>query len=266
MTPSVRMGQCDPGASPAQRLDPRVKLVACVLFMAGAFLVDDAATLAWAAIAVGAAVAASRVRARRLLAQIRPLVVFFVLTSLINLFFIRTGEVVWAAGPVTIHADGARGAVLYTARFFLLLVAGALLMRTTTPLALADALERLLRPFARFGVKPTQVAMVFTLALRFVPTLSQEARTIVAAQSARGAQWELMGPVAYARACVPLLVPLFTSALRHAAHLGRAMEARAYTGEARTHLRPLRLRLTPDGAFCAAMACYLVILVALYLR
>lgn len=181
--------------------------------------------------------------ARLVLRPLRALTVFLVITALINLFFIATGPVIWQAGPLAIHRDGAHAAVLYTVRFFLMLVAGSLLMRTTRPLALADALQALLRPFERCGLDTGQVALTASIALQFVPILSAEARSIVAAQASRGARWEILGPVAYARAFVPLLVPLFASALRHAEQLGRAMEARAYAGgRARTHLRPPAFR------------------------
>ncbi len=149
------------------------------------------------------------------------------ITSVVNLFFVQTGGIALAMGPLRIHWGGVEAAVLYTVRFFLLLVAGSLLTLTTTPVALADAAERLLSPLERLGVPVGQGALVLSIALRFVPTLlsialrfvptlSQEAEHIVAAQTARGADLENKGALAYARACVPLIVPLFASALRHA--------------------------------------------------
>ena len=110
-----------------------------------------------------------------------------------------------------------------------------------------------------------QGTLVLSIALRFVPTLSQEAENIVAAQTARGADLENKGALAYARACVPLIVPLFASALRHADNLGRAMDARCYTGGARTHYHVMKLYPRRDGAACLALALYLAALVALRL-
>lgn len=251
--------------SPIHRLDPRVKLVAALVFMVSCFFVDSAATLLLAGASVFGAVALARVPVRRLLAQIRPIALFLVITSVINLFLVQTGPVALRLGPVAIHADGVSAAVLYTVRFFLLLMGGSLLTLTTTPVALADAAEKLLAPLERLGVPVRQGALVLSIALRFVPTLSQEAEIIVAAQTARGADLENKGALAYARACVPLIVPLFANALRHAENLGRAMDARCYTGGARTHYHVMRIDLRRDGVACAALALYVTALALLRL-
>lgn len=251
--------------SPIHRLDPRVKLVAALAFMVSCFFVDSAATLLLAGASVFGAVALARVPVRRLLAQIRPIALFLVITSVINLFLVQTGPVALQLGPVAIHADGVSAAVLYTVRFFLLLMGGSLLTLTTTPVALADAAEKLLAPLERLGVPVRQGTLVLSIALRFVPTLSQEAENVVAAQTARGADLENKGALAYARACVPLIVPLFASALRHAENLGRAMDARCYTGGARTHYHVMKIDLRRDGVACAALALYVIALALLRL-
>ena len=251
--------------SPIHRLDPRVKLVAALAFMVSCFFVDSAATLLLAGASVFDAVALARVPVRRLLAQIRPIALFLVITSVINLFLVQTGPVALQLGPVAIHADGVSAAVLYTVRFFLLLMGGSLLTLTTTPVALADAAEKLLAPLERLGVPVRQGTLVLSIALRFVPTLSQEAENVVAAQTARGADLENKGALAYARACVPLIVPLFASALRHAENLGRAMDARCYTGGARTHYHVMKIDLRRDGVACAALALYVIALALLRL-
>lgn len=261
----VSIGQYYTANSPLHRVDPRAKLVATIAFMVSCLMVQSPATLAVALIAVGAAAAASRVPAGRLLAQVRPLAIFLAVTSLINLLFIQTGNIVATLGPIALHAGGVEAAVLYTVRFFLLLVAGSLLMLTTTPVGLTDALAWLLGPLERLGVSAGETALIISIALGLVPALSQEARDIVAAQTARGADLEGKGPIAYARACAPLLVPLFTSALRHAENLGRAMEARCYTGPAGcTHYHELRFVVRRDAPFALLAAAYLVTLVALF--
>lgn len=251
--------------SPIHRLDPRVKLVAALAFMVSCFFADSAATLLLAGASVFGAVALARVPVRRLLAQIRPIALFLVITSVINLFLVQTGPVALQLGPVAIHAGGVSAAVLYTVRFFLLLMGGSLLTLTTTPVALADAAEKLLAPLERLGVPVRQGTLVLSIALRFVPTLSQEAENVVAAQTARGADLENKGALAYARACVPLIVPLFASALRHAENLGRAMDARCYTGGARTHYHVMKIDLRRDGVACAALALYVIALALLRL-
>lgn len=259
------IGQYYSADSPIHRLDPRVKLMGTLAFMVSCFFVDSVETLLLAGAAVFTAIALARVPLRRLLAQIRPIALFLVITSVINLFLVQTGPIALQLGPVVIHADGVSAAVLYTVRFFLLLLGGSLLTLTTTPVALADAAEKLLAPLERVGVPVRQGTLVLSIALRFVPTLSQEAENIVAAQTARGADLENKGALAYARACVPLIVPLFASALRHADNLGRAMDARCYTGGARTHYHVMRLDPRRDGAACLALALYLAALVALRL-
>ena len=258
------IGQYYSASSPLHRLDPRAKLAATVAFMASCFFVHTGAQLVLAAAAVLAAICAAHVPMGRLLSQIKPIALFLVVTSIVNLFFVQTGAVVAAWGPVSIHAGGVEAAVLYTARFFLLLLAGSLLMLTTTPAAITDAIERVFAPLERLRVPVGQASTILSIALRFVPTLSREAEHILAAQTARGADFENKGALAYARACVPLVVPLFSSALRHADNLGRAMDARCYmSGPARTHYHELKLNVRRDGPFIALVAVYLGVLAIL---
>ena len=260
----VSIGQYYSVDSPIHRLDPRAKLVATVVFMVSCFFVSNLPTLVLAAASVGACIAAARVPAGRLLAQIRPIALFLVITSVINLFFVQTGEPVLTVGALRIYSGGVEAALLYTFRFFLLLLAGSLLMLTTQPVALTDAAEKLLGPLERIGVPVSQVTLVLSIALRFVPTLSQETKNVIAAQTARGADLEGKSALAYARACVPLLVPMFASTLRHAENLGRAMEARCYTGGAgRTHYHELRWLPRRDLPFVLGVATYLVALITL---
>ena len=261
MALKVTIGQYYSVASPIHALDARVKLVAALAYMVSCFVIQNVEGMALATAAVLASVAASHVPAGRLVAQVRPVLLFLLVTSLFNLFFVTGGDVVLSAGPVVVYARGAWAAALYTFRFFLLLMAGALLMCTTTPTALCDAAERLFKPLERLGVPVTQGALILSIALRFVPTLAAEADNVIAAQTARGADLEGKGALAYARACVPLIVPMFASALRHAENLGRAMDARCYTGDAgRTHYRAMALSVRRDAPFGAAVVLYLVAL------
>ena len=258
------IGQYYSADSLIHRLDPRIKLVCTVVFMVSCFFVRNAATLAAAAVTVGIAIACAHVPVRRMLAQIKPIALFLVVTSAINLFFVKTGPLVAALGPLQIHADGISAALLYTLRFFLLLLAGSLLTLTTTPTALADAAENVLRPLERLGIPVQQGTLILSIALRFVPTLAQEADNIVAAQTARGADLEGKSAIAYARACVPLIVPLFASALRHADNLGCAMDARCYTGGSeRTHYRVMRVEPARDFPAALVLVFYLIALAVL---
>lgn len=264
MAPRVSIGRYIAADSPIHRLDPRVKLVLALAFMVSCFFVHSAATLALAAAAIVLAIRLSHVSLLDLLGQLKPVALFLVITSVINLFFVHTGALVFALGPIQVHIGGIEAALLYTLRFFLLLLAGSLLTLTTTPTAITDAAGKLLAPLERLGAPVNQATLILSIALRFVPTLSQEAENIVAAQTARGADLEGKGALAYARACVPLIVPLFASALRHAENLGRAMDARCYTANPnRTHYHVMRFALARDGAAIAVFAAYLVALVAL---
>lgn len=262
----VSIGQYYSASSPIHALDPRVKFLGTVTYMVSCFFIDNLVALACATVFIVACVALARVPARRLLAQIRPLALFLVITSLINLFFTRTGTVLLTAGPLVVFSGGLLAAILYTARFFLLLIAGSLLMLTTTPTMLTDAVRSVFAPLERIGVPVGKAALVLSIGLRFVPTLAQEADNVVAAQTARGADLENKSAFAYARACVPLIVPLFASALRHADNLGRAMDARCYTGDTqRTSYHVLRINPARDGRAIVALIAYIALLTALHL-
>ena len=251
--------------SPLHRLDPRLKLVMAVLYMVSCLFVSDAATIVLAGAAIALAIALAHVPFRRIMAPISPLLFFLLVTSLINLFFVQTGDVLFEAGPVRFTTEGVSAAVLYTVRFYFLLLAGALLMVTTTPIALTDAAEQVLAPLERIGVPVGQAMLILSIALRFVATLAQETENIIAAQTARGADLEGKGALAFAKACVPLIVPLFASALRHADNLARAMDARCYIGnEGRTHYHVMRLSRT-DALAAGVLALYLLALAALRL-
>ena len=185
------------------------------------------------------------------------------MTSLFNLFFVRTGNELLAVGALRITTGGVEAAILYTLRFLFLLLMGSLLMLTTQPMALTDAAERLLAPLARLGVPVSEGMLVLSIALRFVPTLGEDARAIANAQIARGAKLEGGRFRDRIAAFIPLAVPLFSAAVRHADRLAGAMEARCYTGgTGRTHYRELRFHRR-DAIAAVAFVLYLVALIAL---
>ena len=192
----------------------------------------------------------------------RPLVVFLAFLSLFNLIFVQTGSPLVALGPLTITSGGAWAAVLYAVRFALALVVGSLILLTTTPTQLSDAFDRMLSPLSRVGLPGHEIAMVFSLMMRFVPTLADEASAIIDAQSLRGGAFDEGGPVRRVRAVVPVVVALLASGLRHADGLSRALDARCYEGGAgRTHLHEPRLGWREAVAVAATVA--LVALLAL---
>ncbi|WP_288736197.1 energy-coupling factor transporter transmembrane protein EcfT [uncultured Enorma sp.] len=263
MSARISIGRYYSAASPIHALDPRVKIAATIGYMVSCLIVTNALELVLAGAFVLAAVALARVPVSRLLAQLKPVMFFLVVTSLFNLLFVGTGTELVALGVLRITTGGVQAAALYTLRFLFLLLMGSLLMLTTQPMALTDAAERLLAPLARLGVPVSEGMLVLSIALRFVPILGEDARAIANAQIARGAKLEGARFRDRIHAFIPLAVPLFSAAVRHADRLACAMEARCYTGGAgRTHYHELRLA-PRDAVAIAVFALYLVVLIAL---
>ena len=263
MSQRVSIGRYYSAASPIHALDPRTKIVVAIAFMVSCLAVTDTIGLVLAGAFVLIAIALARVPVGSVLAQLRPVAFFLVVTSLFNLFFVRTGNELLAVGALRITTGGVEAAILYTLRFLFLLLMGSLLMLTTQPMALTDAAERLLAPLAHLGVPVSEGMLVLSIALRFVPTLGEDARAIANAQIARGAKLEGGRFRDRIAAFIPLAVPLFSAAVRHADRLACAMEARCYTGgTGRTHYRELRFHRR-DAIAAVAFVLYLVALIAL---
>ncbi|MBW3087166.1 ATP-binding cassette domain-containing protein [Bifidobacterium sp. 82T24] len=242
------------------RLDPRVKMVLTLVLMFTAFAIGTPAQLGVAAATVAVIMAAARMNPVAVLHSVRLFLALFVIMSALNVFFVRTGTPLAHLGPVPITDDGVWTAVVYAGRLALVVMLGAILLLTTTPTRLTDAFEALLRPLHRFGVHTGEIALVMSLALRFIPTLTGETQAIIEAQSARGGSIESGSPLQRFRALVAIIVPVFAGALRHADNLGLALDARCYEGGAdRTHYRMLRLSWR-DGVFAVFCALYLAAL------
>ena len=235
---NIRIGQYYEADSPIHALDARVKLCCELAALVTIFCAGTPAQLALAAGFTLAVVAASRIPAGRIAASIKPLVFFLAFLSLFNLVFVQSGATLLAVGPLRVSEGGAWAAVLYTVRFGFALMLGSLILLTTTPTELSDAFDSLLSPLARLGLPAHEVAMVFSLMLRFIPTIADETSAILDAQAMRGGGFDEGGPVRRVRAIVPVVVALLASGLRHAEGLSRALDARCYEGgEKRTHLR-----------------------------
>ncbi len=235
------LGQYYPAASPVHALDPRAKISATALFVVGLFLVNSVAGCLFVAAALATLVAASRIPAGIFLRFFKPVAPLVALTALFQAFFSREGDVLLEWGFLEVHEGGLRLAALLALRIMLLVAAAGLLAATTAPLALADGVEDLLSPLKRLRFPAHEVAMMTSIALRFVPTLGEEARRITTAQAARGADFSEGGLLKRARAMLPILVPLTVGAFRRADELAEAMESRGYKGgEGRTRFRELR--------------------------
>ena len=238
----VVLGQYLQGDSFVHRMDPRVKLVLMALFMVSVLFVRSPVGVVAPSLFLALAVAASRVPLGTVARMCRPIVIFVVLTFVVNLWLVRTGDVLIAVGPLSATSDGLVEAFVLSWRIFALMLAGALVALCTSPTALTDGAERLLAPLSRLGVPVSELATMFSIAVRFVPTLSTELRRVVAAQAARGAALDEGSLSKRAKTLVSMIVPLFASALRHAEGLADAMEARGYEGgKGRTHYHVLRI-------------------------
>ena len=259
----LEVGQYFEADSPIHALDARVKFCCAFAAMIALFCAATPAQLAAGTAFSVSVVAASRVPVGRVAASVKPLVFFLAFLSLFNLIFVQTGNGLLVAGPIRITDGGVWAAILYTVRFGLALMVGSLILLTTTPTELSDGFDAMLAPLARFGLPAHEIAMVFSLMLRFVPTLADEASAILDAQAMRGGGFDEGGPVRRVRAIVPVIVALLASGLRHADGLSRALDARCYEGgEGRTHLREQRLCARDAAAVAAALA-FIAAMVAL---
>ena len=261
MALDITLGQYYPGESPLHRLDPRAKLIMTLALIVGVFLADSFLAYAVFFAYVLAAAYLSKIPLKLMLKGLKAVYFIIVLTFILNAFF-GTGQTVllhWQF--VTITYEGVRTAVFMALRLMLLVFGTQLLTLTTSPIALTDGLERLFSPLSRIGFPAHEMAMMMSIALRFIPTLLEEADKIMKAQTARGADFETGNLMARAKAMIPLLVPLFVSAFRRADELALAMEARCYRGGAnRTRLRVLKYT-TLDAWAGLSMAALLALVV-----
>ena len=242
MIRDITLGQYFPGDSWIHRLDPRIKIMATLLFIVELFIVDNFIGFGIAAIAVAGVVIVSKVPVSYIMRGLKPILIILIFTFMLNIFMVD-GRILWQWKFLKITAEGLELAVFMAIRLILLLMGSSLLTLCTRPLALTDGIERLLSPFKRIGLPAHDIAMMMTIALRFIPTLLEEADKIMKAQQARGADFETGNLINRAKSLVPILVPLFVSAFRIAQDLAMAMEARCYRGgDNRTRMHPMVLK------------------------
>lgn len=238
---NVTLGQYFPGNSPMHRLDPRTKLLLAFAYIIVLFVLRSGAAYLVLAAASLWMIAISRIPLKLILRGLRPIMVILSLTLVLHIFTSREGTLLIQFWIVRIYSGGIRQGVLLAFRLVLLVLSTSLLTLTTSPIALTDGIELLLKPFRRLGVPAHELAMMMTIALRFIPTLIEEAEKIMKAQLARGADFESGGLIKRAKSLLPLLIPLFISAFRRADELAMAMEARCYRGgDSRTKYKVLR--------------------------
>ena len=241
MLKDITIGQYFPGDSIIHRLDPRIKIIIVALFIGSLFFINNFIPYAFILAFILLIIKVSGVPFQYILKGLKPLIFIILITFSINIFLTK-GEVLFELGPLTITKEGLYFAVFMALRLIFLITGTSLLTLTTSPIALTDGIENLLNPFKKIGLPAHELAMMMTIALRFIPTLLEETDKIMKAQMARGADFESGNILRRAKNLVPLLVPLFINAFRRAEELANAMEARCYRGgENRTRLNELKL-------------------------
>lgn len=247
MLNDITIGQYVPGQSIIHKMDPRTKIIGVVLYMIGLFLANDLKGYILVTLFTCAIVLVSGIPILMLVKGIKPLWIILVLTLGLHIFMTE-GQLLWQWGFLKITQEGLKQGIFMALRLIYLVTITSLLTLTTTPILLTDGIERVLK--ALFIPVAHELAMMMTIALRFIPTLIEETEKIMKAQMARGADFDSGGILARAKSLIPLLVPLFLSAFRRADELAMAMEARCYRGgENRTRMKQLQMNSRDYVAF-----------------
>ncbi len=242
MLKDITIGQYFPGKSIVHRLDPRMKIILTVLFIIMLFTANNFAGMGVGILFLVVGYLVSRIPFSMIGKSIKPVVPIIVFTAVLNMFFIEGGRVLFEIWVLKITTEGLSLAAMMALRIICLIAGTSLLTYTTSPIALTDGIERLMSPLKHLKVPVHELAMMMTIALRFIPTLIEETDKIMSAQKARGADMESGGVMQRAKALVPILIPLFVSSFRRAEELALAMECRCYHGgEGRTRMKQLKL-------------------------
>ncbi len=261
MMDKMILGRYVPADSVLHRMDPRSKLIIIFLFVCIVFIANNSLTYGILLAYTLVMIALSKIPFRFILNGLIPVLWLVIFTLLVHLFFTRGGDVLIDIGWLKIYEEGVRQGIFISLRFFLLILVTSLLTLTTTPIEITDGIEYLLAPLKKIKFPVHELALMMSIALRFIPTLMQETDIIMKAQSARGVDFT-SGPIKERlKAIVPLLIPLFISSFKRAEELAVAMEARGYRGgEGRTKYRQLRWGLS-DTAMILLLLLVAVLLI-----
>ncbi len=238
-------GQYYPVSSPVHSLDPRTKILLAILYIVASFICRNLLSFVLLLVSAFAVALVSRIKLSVLLKSVKPLLYIFIFSFFINVFLTKGETLLIKWGILEIYGEGILDAFLITVRILVLIVgSGVFLTYTTTPIALTDGIESLLSPLTKIGVSNVHYfAMMMSIALRFIPTLMDETQKIIAAQKSRGADFESGGIIKRAKAMIPILIPLFASAIHRGIELATAMECRCYHGgKGRTKFRVLKFK------------------------
>ena len=250
MISDITIGQYLPGSSFTHKLDPRTKILISILYIVSLFVINKFMGYIMIVAFLAAVIINSKIPIKYIIKGIKPIIILVVITSILNLFMVKGTEdtLLFKLGFLSIYQEGLRTASFMALRLIFLIVGTSLLTLTTSPIELTDGIEKLLRPIGK--ELSHELAMMITIALRFIPTLTEETDKIMKAQKARGANFEQGNIIQRAKSLIPLLVPLFISSFRRADDLAMAMEARCYRGgNGRTRMKQLRFTSKDAIAF-----------------
>ena len=259
MLRDITIGQHFPGNSLVHRFDPRLKLVLTVAYIVLLFAASNPLGLTLSILFLGVMYKVAKIPVKMIGKSLKPILPIVLFTAVLNLFFVSgEGDPLVHFWFLSIYAEGVRYAVLMAVRVMALIAGTSLLTYTTSPIVLTDAIEQLLKPLGKLHFPVHELAMMMSIALRFIPTLIEETDKIMNAQKARGAQLDTGKMTDRVKALVPVLIPLFISAFRRADELAMAMECRCYRG--RTRLKVLRCEKQDYIDLAVCIACFAVIL------
>lgn len=262
MLKDITIGQFFPGKSLIHRIDPRMKILLVIFYIVMLFLSGNYYSLTLSAAFIFLCYLLSGIPIKMIFKSLKPVLPIILMTAALNMLFVE-GDVLFSFWFVRITTQGITIAITMAVRIICLIAGTSLLTYSTSPISLTDGIERLLSPLRRFGFPAHELAMMMTIALRFIPTLIEETDKIMNAQKARGADLETGGLIQRVRALVPILIPLFVSAFRRADELALAMECRCYRGgEGRTRMKQLKMAMldyVSAASVCLGIASVIVI-------
>jgi len=265
MIKDITIGQYIPGESFVHKLDPRVKILISLLFIVDLFLINNFEGYLFVIIFILATILIANLSFKYIYKGLKPILVLLLITAVLNIFMTSgKGDPIWSWHFIKVYKEGLIIAAFMIVRLVFLIIGTSILTLTTSPIELTDGIEKLLNPFKKIGVPAHELAMMMTIALRFIPTLMDETDKIMKAQMARGADFESGNLISRAKSLIPILVPLFISSFRRADELAMAMESRCYKGgEGRTRMKQLKIT---KGDYIASLAFTLLFVVTIVSR
>lgn len=261
MLKEITLGQYFPGKSVLHKMDPRMKIILLMCYIVFIFLTRNFVSLAVTSLSVLGVLILSKVSPKLYFKSVKAIIFIVIFTSALNLFY-GTGEPLWEWKFLRVTQSGINTAIFVAVRIITLVLISSVLTYTTSPTDLTDGIERLLKPLSIFHIQVHEIAMMMTIALRFIPTLLEETDKIMSAQKARGADFESGNLINRIKALIPILIPLFVSAFRRAFDLAMAMESRCYCGgEGRTRMKVLKYSKYDFTAFGVAAVVFVGVII-----